>query len=228
MKLVFAILLTAFPATATDLQVTLYNRATLPADQLAAATGVLIRIFRLSQVTLQLERGDLDALDGKLFTYPTPPRPGKAVEAACNARPDITMEIRDSAAPGTPPAILGVSQPLATRGLNVMIFNDRVKRIALQANRPYPAVLAHVIAHEIGHVLLRTHSHAKSGLMSSQWNDQEYNRLANGVLLFSHAESKQLLRTLHRDACASPLLTRTKNGPSDKPTVLAPPPPANR
>jgi hypothetical protein len=115
MKLVFAILLTAFPATATDLQVTLYNRATLPADQLAAATGVLIRIFRLSQVTLQLERGDLDALDGKLFTYPTPPRPGKAVEAACNARPDITMEIRDSAAPGTPPAILGVSQPLATR-----------------------------------------------------------------------------------------------------------------
>ena len=228
MKVALAILLAVLPATATDLHVTLYNRAALPAGQLAAATATLQRIFRFSQITLQLESGDLDAPDGKLFTYPTPPRPGQAAAAACNARPDITLEIRNSAAPGMPPVILGVSQPLATRGLNVIIFNDRVKRIALQSNRPYPAVLAHVIAHEIGHVLLRTHSHAKSGLMSSQWNDQEYNRLANGVLLFSRDESNQLLRTIHRDGCPSPLLTRTTKGLSDQSTALAPPPPANR
>ena len=48
---------------------------------------------------------------------------------------------------------------MATAGLNVRIFHDRGSAFA-PSSRDFPAVLAHVIAHEIGHVLLRTTGHS--------------------------------------------------------------------
>ncbi len=66
-----------------------------------------------------------------------------------------TLEILKTAPPGHRTSVLGYAQPLASAGLNLRVFNDRIRWQAEARDRPYATVLAHVIAHEIGHVLLR-------------------------------------------------------------------------
>ena len=51
---------------------------------------------------------------------------------------------------------------IVAAGLNVRMFNDRIRWAAMRRNRSYTTVLAHVIAHEIGHVLLRTSEHSSA------------------------------------------------------------------
>ena len=48
------------------------------------------------------------------------------------------------------------------------------------------------MAHEIGHLLLGSNSHAPAGIMSARWEGQELNRMARGNLLFTDAQSDQM------------------------------------
>ena len=50
-----------------------------------------------------------------------------------------------------------------------MIFADRIGQTALQYLAKFHRGLAHVMAHEVGHLLLGTHSHAPTGLMAVSW-----------------------------------------------------------
>ena len=203
MKLAIALLCATFSATATDLRITIYNQAGLKPDIVDAASDFLKRIFRQSGIDVQLRLGDPNSEEGHLFTYPNPPRPGQENQASCHARRDVALEIRDVPAHGVRSSILGIAQPLARKGLNTMVFSGRIQHAALRANRAFEAVLAHAIAHEIGHVMLRSSVHAKGGLMSSHWGDSEYGRLANGGLLFNRDESRKILSTLRGDGCFS-------------------------
>ena len=47
------------------------------------------------------------------------------------------------------------------------------------------AVLAHVLAHEIGHALQRTNQHTPNGVMKAHWTTQDYDAMAKRPLPFS-------------------------------------------
>ena len=53
--------------------------------------------------------------------------------------------------------------------------------------------MAHVMAHEIGHLLLGRDSHGRSGLMSADWSKAEQSQLIRGVL-HSTDEERVMLR----------------------------------
>ena len=201
MKLAIALMFATYSATATDLRITIYNQAGLKPDVVDAASDFLKRIFRQSQIAVEVHLGDSTSMEGRLLTYPNPPLPGQEQRASCEARRDIALEIRDSPSPGVRFSILGLAQPLARRGLNVMVFDDRIRNAALRSNVAYEALLSHAIAHEIGHVLLRTNEHSKYGLMSSRWGAHEYGRLANGGLLFDRDQSQKIVGTLQGKGC---------------------------
>jgi len=65
---------------------------------------------------------------------------------------------------------------------------------ANQRSRRLGQVLAHVIAHEIGHVLLSTSSHTPTGIMRASWQDDEYKLLVTGQLRFTVAQT-ELIRS---------------------------------
>ena len=201
MKLAIAFFLTLFPATATELHVTIYDRANLEADVTRSAADTLLRIFRQAGIAISIHTGDPDSTEARFFTYPAPPLPGQATQAACLARREIALTVLDSAAPGTRPAILGVAQPLARVGLNVMVFHDRIRNTAFRQSRPHGLVLGHAIAHEIGHVLLRTNDHADWGIMAGGWGSREFDRMPIGGLLFSRAQSQEMQATLRGEGC---------------------------
>jgi hypothetical protein len=53
-------------------------------------------------------------------------------------------------------------------------------------------ILGHVIAHEVGHLLLGTNSHSQDGIMSAEWSGSELRRLAKGALLFTASEPMRI------------------------------------
>ncbi len=70
------------------------------------------------------------------------------------------------------------------------IFHDRV--LAMVASRKPGSealVLGHVIAHELGHLLLGTSAHSSFGLMAAGWSAADLERAPAGLLEFSSAEA---------------------------------------
>ena len=63
-------------------------------------------------------------------------------------------------------AISGASD---ARGRIAYIFYHRIERLALAQGAPVARGLGHVMAHEIGHLLLGVNSHSSDGLMQPDW-----------------------------------------------------------
>jgi hypothetical protein len=51
-------------------------------------------------------------------------------------------------------------------------------------------VLGHAAAHELGHLLLGSNSHSRSGIMSGRWRSEELKRAAKGDLLFTPDQAR--------------------------------------
>jgi hypothetical protein len=80
---------------------------------------------------------------------------------------------------------------------DMTIFYPRVVEFAAQRIATRSQILGHVIAHEIGHQLLGSKTHASFGIMRGQWDAQDLRAASMGALLFSSRES-----SLIRDAVA--------------------------
>ncbi len=85
--------------------------------------------------------------------------------------------------------VLGIS-PLDERGVGFYgyVFYDRIQQLA-EKRRLAPTLLGHVLAHEIGHLLMRSTSHSISGIMSGRWTGDELRRISEGAMLFTALES---------------------------------------
>ena len=53
-------------------------------------------------------------------------------------------------------------------------------------------ILGHIMAHEMGHILLNLNAHPGKGLMRGDWNLRELQRAAVGHLIFTSNEGKQI------------------------------------
>ncbi len=67
-------------------------------------------------------------------------------------------------------AISGASE---ARGRVAYVFYDRIVRVAMAHEAPVARGLGHVMAHEVGHVLMGVNSHAGEGLMRANWNPRQ-------------------------------------------------------
>jgi hypothetical protein len=86
--------------------------------------------------------------------------------------------------------VLGTAYPNERgTGYFAYVFYDRIQKIA-QWRMLGHALLADVMAHEIGHLLLGSESHSASGIMCAHWNYEELRYVAEGVMSFIPAQSK--------------------------------------
>jgi hypothetical protein len=53
------------------------------------------------------------------------------------------------------------------------VYVDRVDWLARRAQYPRPPLLGRAIAHEIGHLLLRSNAHTEAGLMREVWTAEQ-------------------------------------------------------
>ncbi|MFB3776741.1 MAG: hypothetical protein ACE141_03995 [Bryobacteraceae bacterium] len=74
----------------------------------------------------------------------------------------------------------------------VYVFAERVRETAKHARISYAKTLGHIMAHEIGHILLGADSHAPRSIMSPFLGPVEFQEMEMGHLLFNEAQAEQL------------------------------------
>jgi len=161
--------------------VLIMNRAEVPADTLDRAQDDATRAFHLSGI-------DLVWVDAK------------ACLAGCLTVRIVTQPV---SAKSRNPHMLGVapSTPEA-RGINLWIFYPRIRAYSAELGMRTSQLLGHVMAHELGHLLLPNGAHSVAGLMRPEWDRLQVRTAAEGLLTFT-AEQAALIRE-RLQASASP------------------------
>jgi hypothetical protein len=80
-------------------------------------------------------------------------------------------------------------------GGRALVFVDRVAKRAESARIEVTRLLAAVIAHELGHMLLAD-AHSETGLMRPHWGDRDLQLIEMGALRFSAGEPDRIRREL--------------------------------
>ena len=157
------------------------NLAQVPAETLNRARDDATRVFRRSGIALIWVDAE---------TY----------RAGCLTVHIVTQPV---GAISRNPHILGIA-PITqeARGTNLWIFYPRI--IAYSANLGMAAsqLLGHVMAHELGHLLLPYGAHSVAGLMRPAWDRAQVRAADEGVLTFTTHQAGLIRERLH--ASASP------------------------
>jgi hypothetical protein len=101
------------------------------------------------------------------------------------AQPERAPAVVVSLAEDTPANFLPNALALAKvyEGVHITVFWDRVERLSRFAQ---PAVvLAHVLVHEITHILQGIDRHSESGVMKAHWTPEDYRAMATKPLPFT-------------------------------------------
>jgi hypothetical protein len=99
--------------------------------------------------------------------------------------PPIFLLIQTSTPKAYLPGALGVALPLD--GSHVWVFYDRVRQAVPDFR--VPALLAHVMVHEIAHVLQGINRHSVSGILKAHWSEWEIAQMSILPLAFTPADA---------------------------------------
>lgn len=102
------------------------------------------------------------------------------------------------------------------RGSLSSVYYDRVAKLAHSGSAPRSVVLGHAMAHELGHLLLRTGVHTATGIMRAVWQPQEVREAARSSLNFSGHQAKQMrAEALARTEDAKTVLAASEPAPAE-------------
>jgi hypothetical protein len=77
------------------------------------------------------------------------------------------------------------------------VFYGSVEKLREAGHRDIGRILGHVMAHEIGHLLIGSHAHSPWGIMCAKWHDEELKHLEMGTLFFTADQGKSIYARLH-------------------------------
>jgi len=183
------------------LTVSLYNDAGVPASELVQAERA---------ASWTLHQAGLEVLWINCGGPSEPSPKGASCREAIALRHLQLRIIRRSR--GLPQSVFGVSYLDADgSGCNSDIFLEPIQELRRQQNYQLNlgTLLGHVAAHEIGHLLLGTNAHSRSGIMRADWHQAELDSAARRQLLFTEEQARSMRRrlavdTAHRNAAATP------------------------
>ena len=159
--ILFAAMTAALTAGPNQATVYLINNAAVPFQKQAIATGIVDRIYHEIDIDIHWNLG-------------SPPRGSGDV---------IVLEIKSGTPRNVFPGALAYAKPY--EGVHIVVFYDRLRHKSHSEH-----ILAHVMAHEIGHVLQGIESHSESGLMKAAWTLEDYSAMSYKPLKFTSRDVK--------------------------------------
>ena len=123
----------------------------------------------------------------------------------------LVVEMLEQASPTRCAGALACAKPF--EGVHIYVFYDRI-RATVPGSMTSP-LLAHVLVHEITHILQGSNRHSASGIMKAQWDENDFARMPRKSLLFSPSdvllierglearESPQVIATASRSSAGS-------------------------
>ena len=178
---VFSFLTIAFPGLANEpplkpqVVINVYNDAQVSEKVLAQAEQEATRIFR--QAGVDNVWVECPSLKSDLNRKPECDSPAGPRHLAVRIVP-WSSKLRESVF-GT--AFLSVEG----EGTYSDVFYNAVQKLHQDWHASLSAVLGHVMAHELGHLLLGTNAHSPTGIMRLSWQGRELRSISMGTLLFT-------------------------------------------
>ena len=133
-------------------------------------------------------------------------RDGQAPASLCAIPPGVTnLRVQigseaDATRFGAGPNSSGYAMPAKKGkfGSTTILFFNRISRQATKSGVAIETLLGHMLAHEIGHLLLGRDpaggdSHSKSGIMKAPWGRSEMRLASTGALRFHNREKRRLI-----------------------------------
>jgi len=171
------------PDAATELRVTVnvYNSVNLPLDELNRAEREAERIFRYAGIQLTwtdglLGRGVNNDTRGETRNLPT-----------------LQLRIWPRAAAGNRPSgadTLGFC--LSLENGDAVVLADAIQKHAVLGAPSFADLLGLAMAHELGHLLLRSTAHSVTGMMRARWTEKGLRDDGRGYFRFTADEAKSM------------------------------------
>lgn len=161
-----------------------YNDARIPED-------ILYRAERQAAKTFQQAGVAALWLNCSAFGKPSCDGLDRPDHLVLRITPNVISSISDSAF-GI--AFVGDDET----GRNADVFWKRVQQIQQTAKVDVSLILGSVMAHEMGHLLLGSRSHAVSGLMRARWQPDELRLIRMGALQFLPEQGQRMRTKLER------------------------------
>jgi hypothetical protein len=196
--------LTCSAANAQDPQISihLYNLSGIPARTLDRATREASGIFARQDVTINWTAGLPEAEEVHITD-----QHGVTAFRDDRVRPFLVVRVGRGLASNASNGVLGVSLPHAQFGISVTVFQDRVEDLCQDVGQDFALLLGHVIAHEIGHVMLASNAHSKKGIMRARWRQDEFDLAAMRRLGFNRQQGAEIRAYASRAASTVRLKT---------------------
>jgi hypothetical protein len=176
-----------FPGTA-GIRVRIVNKAQAPAEVITSAQRIATDIFAAAGIQTSWE------------VCAAPQCQPIARPEYADRPAEVLVIINKDATPGSRPAALGTSLPSVGAGNRAGVFYSRIEAAArdttLSLGASVAEILAHVMTHEIGHLLLNWTTHAHEGLMRADWTAVEFHAMRSSKLFFSAAQAGMMRRAI--------------------------------
>jgi hypothetical protein len=105
--------------------------------------------------------------------------------------------------PAVPAEALAYALPYKESGTCIHIFIDRVVR--MDPNQSLTAaLLAHVMVHEITHVLEQSDGHSAEGVMKARWSHEDFQQMEHNPLPFAPEDVRLIRQGLSKRATHAP------------------------
>jgi hypothetical protein len=105
----------------------------------------------------------------------------QSTSRACQAAGVIHIELTDSTPANLMPGALAYALPY--EGIHIRVFYDRLQHTVPESALPF--LLAHVLVHEIGHILQGVARHSPTGVMKAHWTPADYRVMEMSHLPFT-------------------------------------------
>ena len=91
----------------------------------------------------------------------------------------------------------------AGQGCYADVYHGNFGLLGSEASLSDAEILGHVIAHEVGHLLLGPNSHSALGVMRARWDKEELQQASRGGLLFMPAQAAMMRERLNISSAIS-------------------------
>jgi hypothetical protein len=186
-----------FTSAKQQVQIRIFNLARVPRRDLSRAEGEVTRIFADAEIEVHWAEGALDD-DASLTTDQSANNTSpEGCKVARHAR-ELRLQLLLHAPPGVTTGTLGYSLPCAAFGIDSTVFIDHCEGVTYQTLASFSKVLAYSMAHELGHVLLRSNEHSPTGLMRARWDRASWIRATVAGIPIDREQGRRMRIELSR------------------------------
>jgi hypothetical protein len=176
----------------SEITITLYDIAGLPAATRMAMKAETSRIFQ--QAGVNLEWVDCEIAGQPMNLADCARSLGKA---------RLMLQLVSGKNKEAPKAS-GMAVIQDKSSVFAWLYPERVHELAREANWEFGDLLGHAAAHELGHLLLRSSAHTPAGVMRERWETEDLRKLSHAGLIFLPGQLSAIQAAISRQRPGRP------------------------